>query len=95
MQQNCTRHFRAALEILEPSIIVLQGRGVLGWMKRAFDTLSDDMVQTIHLNGKAARVLAFTHPSAHGANNWGINDRTPYLREVVAPMVRRILLEHG
>ncbi len=95
MQQNCTRHFRAALEILEPSIIVLQGRSVLGWMKGAFDTLSDDMVQTIHVNGKAARVLAFTHPSAHGANNWGINDRTPYLREVVAPTVRRILLEHG
>lgn len=95
MQQNCARHFRAALEVLEPTIIVLQGRGVLGWMKRAFDTLSDDMVQTVHINGSAARVLAFTHPSAHGAHNWGINDRTTYLLEVVAPTVRGILLEHG
>ncbi|SPE40414.1 exported hypothetical protein [Candidatus Sulfotelmatobacter sp. SbA7] len=47
------------------------------------------------LNGNPARVLAFTHPSVYGADDWGINDRTPYLRDVVAPNVRRILLEHG
>lgn len=93
MQRNCAHHFRAALETLEPTIIVLQGRGVLGWMKAAFDTLSDDLVQTIHVNGHAACVLAFTHPSAHGASNWGINDRTPYLLDVVAPTVQRILSE--
>ncbi len=95
MQHNCSRHFKATLELLEPTIIVLQGRGVLQWMKGVFDTLSDDVVQAVQVNGNPARVLAFTHPSAYGTNNWGINDRTPYLRDVVAPNVRRILLQDG
>jgi len=93
MHQNCARHFKATLEILEPTIIVLQGRGVLGWMRAVLEGLSDDVVQTVLLNGTVARVLAFTHPSAYGPNNWGINDRTPYLCDVVAPAVRRILCE--
>jgi hypothetical protein len=90
MQKNCARHFKAALELLEPTIIIVQGRGVLGWMKAVFETLSDDMVQTVHINDKKVDVLAFTHPSAHGPHNWGVNDRTPYLCDVVAPTVMRI-----
>ena len=93
MHRNCARHFTAQLELLEPTIIVVQGRGVLQWMKIAFDGLSDEVVQAIQINGCATRVLAFTHPSAHGKDNWGINDSTPYLRSVVAPGVQRVLEE--
>lgn len=66
MQQNCTRHFKRQLELLEPTIIVIQGRAVLRWMGAAFDGLSDEVIQTIQINGRATRLLAFTHPSAHG-----------------------------
>lgn len=91
MQRNCACHFRAVLELLEPTIIVVQGRGVLRWMKAAFDTLSDDMVQTVQINNHGCSVLAFTHPSAHGVSNWGINDRTSYLLGIVEPTVKRLL----
>jgi hypothetical protein len=93
MHRNCARHFRTQLELLEPTIIVVQGRGVLRWMIIAFDGLSDEVVQAIQINGRATRVLAFTHPSAHGKYNWGRNDSTPYLRNVVAPKVQRVLQE--
>lgn len=94
MQHNCARHFKATLEILEPTVIVLQGRGVFQWIRtqRIFGSLlADDVVrQSVSVNGRAIQVLAFTHPSARGAHNWGRNDRTAYLREVVAPTVRDI-----
>ena len=93
MQYNCARHFVATLELLEPTIVVLQGRGVLGWMRKVFQSLTDEVVQEVPLGGNECRVLALTHPSAHGAHNWGMNDRTPYLVEVVEPAVKRILEE--
>jgi uracil-DNA glycosylase len=93
MQRNCARHLTETLRILEPTIIVLQGRGVLRWMKSTFSALSDDLVQTIPINGSFSRVLSFTHPSTpNWARNWGNNHETPYLLEDVAPQVRQILM---
>ncbi len=60
-------------------------------MRAAFETLSDDMVQTVQINGYASSVLAFTHPSARSPFNWGSNDHTSYLLNVVEPTVRNIL----
>jgi hypothetical protein len=94
MHKNCARHFVEQLKLLEPTIIVLQGRSsVLKWMKATFDGLSDDIVQTVQINGCTTRVLAFTHPSAHKPSNWGANDQTKYLREVVEPKVKQVLQE--
>ena len=93
MHRNCARHFKAQLKLLEPTIIVAQGRGVLRWMKAAFDVLSDEIDQTVLIDGRAVRVLAFSHPSARGDLNWGRNDRTKYLLDVVAPTVPRVLQE--
>jgi hypothetical protein len=98
MQHNCARHFRAQLEMLEPTIIVLQGRStVLQWIRKAgFETLSDEVDQTVLINGHDVRVLAFTHPAAHGASkNWGMNAQMPYLLGTVEPTVKRVLLELG
>ena len=91
MQRNCTRHFIPPIEVLDPTVIVVQGRGVLTWMKSAFNTLSDETVQAVWMNGRECHVLAFTHPSAKGSSNWGINDRTPYLLGVVVPSVQKII----
>jgi hypothetical protein len=94
MHKNCARHFVEQLELLEPTITVLQGRSsVLKWMKATFDGLSDEIVQTVQINGCTTRVLAFTHPSAHEASNWGANDQTRYLHEVVEPKVKQVLRE--
>lgn len=91
MRRNCTRHFRATLEILEPTIIVAQGHGVRKWMNAAFGPFSEEALQPISVGGRSVTFLAFTHPSAHGKLNWGNNERTPYLLNEVAPTVRRML----
>jgi hypothetical protein len=94
MQSNCAPHFREQLELLEPTVIVIQGVNVLQWMKNAgFDALSREVDQTVQINGRATRVLAFTHPAAYGKDNWGISDRTQYLREKLEPTVKRVLRE--
>ena len=62
-------------------------------MQKAFPKLSGDVVQTIPLYGRACHILAFTHPSARGNSNWGRNDHTPYLLNVVEPSVKSVL--HG
>jgi hypothetical protein len=88
MHRNCARRFKATLELLEPTIIVLQGIGVLSWIKAAFDTLLDERAETLQINGRASQVLAFTHPSAYGTSNWGRNHPTSSLRDVVKPTVQ-------
>jgi hypothetical protein len=37
MRRNCSSHFRAAVEILEPTVIVAQGIRVREWMGIALD----------------------------------------------------------
>lgn len=36
MQRNCSVHLRAAMEILEPTVIIVQGRGVRGWPSKLY-----------------------------------------------------------
>ena len=92
MHRNCARHFREQIELLEPTVIVIQGVGVLKWMKNAgFSTLTDEMDQTAQIDGRITRVLAFTHPAAHGKDNWGISHQTQYLRETLQPAVKQVL----
>jgi hypothetical protein len=96
MQHNCGRHFRAQLEMMDPTVVVIQGRStVIQWMKKAgFETLSGEEDQTVLINGHACRVLAFFHPAVHGASkNWGINAHMPYLLGTVEPTVKRMLEE--
>lgn len=94
MRRNCAHHFRAQIESLEPTIIAVQGRGVLRWMNAAHYGLSNEVVQSVPINGRDVCVLAFTHPSAHGTLNWGVNDQTEYLDDTVAPAVQRVLQEY-
>jgi len=39
MQANCSSHFRAALEILEPTLVVAQGYGVCEWIASAYGSI--------------------------------------------------------
>jgi uracil-DNA glycosylase len=88
MRKNCGRHFQAAITILQPTILVCQGAGVANWLKTAFD-VRGGRIQKGELD---IQVLEFTHPSSQGnANNWGWNDRTPYLLGTVEPRVKEAL----
>jgi hypothetical protein len=89
MQANCATHFREALDILEPTLVVAQGYGVRKWIARAYGLPArrpEDGVEQLN----RATLVSFSHPSAHGALNWGLNERMPYLVNVVAPTIARV-----
>ena len=92
MLANCERHFVATLEILQPTLIVIQGvrvwnrsRGAL----RVVDEIEEHLVRAKVGNGTAL-VCTFTHPSARGPHRWDSPEST-YFRTVVEPTIERAL----
>jgi hypothetical protein len=87
MFANCQEHFGATLRILEPTIVIVQGRRVDKRTREAFElrrSLSDNLNE-VHFEGRRALLCTFTHPAAHGALRWGDSLDDPYLRKVVVP----------
>lgn len=89
MRRNCNEHFRATLEILEPTVVIVGGKSMWPNVRRAFDELTpvDGPLYRAEIEGRALFVLSFTHPSAMYPHNWGVNSGTPYLLEMVVPAV--------
>lgn len=97
MQRNCGRHFIQAIEILEPNLVVVQGRGVFQWITRAMreEAVEDDTLRRVRIGAHRTLLAELSHPAAYGDYNWADPSRS-YLRGVVVPTVlraRRILLE--
>jgi uracil-DNA glycosylase len=95
MRQNCRGHFRQTLEILEPTMVVVQGIGFWSLVRKSFDRVEPiDKVQPLYRSQLGRReflTAAFSHPSARDSQyGWGANDHTPYLIETVVPTVKRI-----
>lgn len=97
MRQNCTKHFRATLEILEPTVIVAQGLDVRDWMGAALGLekrvrpLPFERVPPEHtrLDGRTVDLITFAHPSAGNPYNWWGNSLdSRYLKKVVEPTIR-------
>jgi hypothetical protein len=86
MQSNCARHFQAALEILEPTIIVGQGAG--RWMAQAgLSRCGLGELEELRLGGRQMMFVNLPHPAERSYCCWGSANR-PYLRETVAPRIR-------
>lgn len=92
MRRNCNEHFRATLEILEPTVVIVEGKAMWPHVQRAFDTIEavDGVIFRATLGARKMVVLSFTHPSAMHPHNWGINANTPYLLETVVPAIERV-----
>ena len=92
MRSNCLTHFRKALEILEPTVVVMQGTNYWQSVRDAFDNMrrETDNIYKAKVASSDVLVAVFTHPSAHPPNNWGWNEKTPYLLRVVAPTITRL-----
>lgn len=90
MRRNCLRHFAATMEILEPTLMVLQGQGVQDWIGPVLGLMDDrtEHLAEAHVTGNRVLVCRFSHPSAHGALQWGARLDAPYLQEVVEPTLR-------
>lgn len=93
MRRNCASHFLRTLEILEPTVIVAQGKGVRAWIALAARPLQlGPMKEIVEINGKQVDLLTFAHPSAGGSYGfWGNSLRSKYLRESVRPTIRSLL----
>lgn len=96
MRQNCTEHFQATLQILEPTVIVAQGQAIRSWIERPLGlrrkapSRYDGPVppESTRIAGKPAQVLTFNHPSAPGHSGWwGRSPGSKYLKTVVEPTI--------
>jgi hypothetical protein len=95
MKKNCLKNFRVALEILEPSVVIVQGKRYWPSVQNAFDEVTPEIHQIYRakLGSMQTLVAVFTHPSAHYPHNWGTNDHTPYLLSTVVTSVAWIRRE--
>ena len=93
MKWNCREHFRESLRILDPTVIVVQGKGFWDSCVRAsFDDVTHltDSVYEARIGTLRTFVAALAHPSAGPPNNWGTNEKTPYLLGTVVPSLQWI-----
>lgn len=95
MRRNCRGHFRNIMNILEPSVVIVQGKTFWPSISESFDSVSQvsDFVYKAKLGSHESFIAAFSHPSAHFPYNWGINDHTEYLQNTVVPSIK-IIHEH-
>lgn len=89
MQANCARHFVQTMEILEPTLVVAQGKGTLQWMTPSLrdERVVSDTLRWARIGQHSMLLATFSHPSAQGQLNWAELSR-PYLHNVVAPTIR-------
>ena len=50
-----------------------------------------DRVEQVKFGTTMATLVSFSHPSVPSAQNWGLNERTPYLLETVVPTIARVV----
>lgn len=87
MFRNCGSHFAATMSILQPTLVISQGRAVAQWVEQLYlpDHRYGPHLHEAHADYGKVIVCAFSHPSARGSERWGDRLDAPYLAEVVAP----------
>lgn len=92
MRRNCNEHFRATLELLEPTVVIVEGKAMWPHVRRAFDRMEavEEPIFRATIGINECFILSFTHPSAMHPHNWGVNAETPYLLETIVPAVARL-----
>lgn len=91
MKKNCANHFRRSLEILHPTLVVIQGQGVRKNVEKSLQAeIEPAEIVRIEIGGQPVDVVAFDHPSAGGTSGyWGNSIRSRYLKEVIMPVLLR------
>lgn len=88
MSRNCLRHLSATIEILEPTMIIVQGVPVADDLEPIVTTrerLSDEL-RLVTIGGVDAVLASFTHPSAKSLHqHWGRLTSADYLWDTVTP----------
>jgi hypothetical protein len=91
MCRNCATHLQAAIGILQPTLVISQGSGLVATLRGSFgvthpmDTNLGTNLARCDLDGNQFIWAALRHPS-HG--NWSTINQ-PYLRETVVPTLQQ------
>jgi hypothetical protein len=90
MRRNCLRHFVATMQILAPTLMVLQGEGVQSWIAPVLGLMDERAPHLAEgqIAGNRVLVCRFSHPAARMSLSWGNRLDAPYLQEVVEPTLR-------
>ncbi len=91
MRRNCASHFIRTLEILEPTVVIVQGKGIRQWMTHALQLPKRaSTAEIVDIDRRSMDLINFTHPAAFGKLNWG-NLSSEYLKDTVAPTIKTLL----
>lgn len=100
MRDQCAEHYLETLRILDPNLVVLQGKNGLDQVLRALE-LSESWRKTTETLGRFQGegldfvTCNFTHPAARSADQAWAHPNRPYFRSVVLPTLRRALRSPG
>ena len=86
MRANCIEHLVKTIEILEPTLIISQGKTVEPTLRAAFE--SDEQIDDRVWKAKCADSEFVWVALHHPTRNWESVGR-PYLKDVVAPAITR------
>lgn len=91
MRRNCLRHFAETLSILQPTVVVLQGKGVADWTAPVFRSLEqvNELVDRVEYEGGEALRYSLSHPAARGDQRWGDRLDAPYVRALAEAVSTR------
>jgi uracil-DNA glycosylase len=99
MRANCAEHVRAALTILDPTVVVAQGRAVRQWLNMVWDAVEPAHaalpLERVRLGSRSMLLASFVHPSAPTRDNWGASTRQPYLLNTVMRTVAALRAAAG
>jgi hypothetical protein len=99
MREGCAEHFRAALTLLQPTILIAQGRAVRRWLDLVLDEAEPAHetlpLERVRIGESWALLASFVHPSAPTRDNWGANASQPYLVDTVAPTIAALQVAAG
>jgi hypothetical protein len=73
MHTNCLGHFAATLKILEPTVLILQGKDLQRWIRPVVAYRKEILPELAEAETVGSRcfVCRFSHPSARGDLRWG------------------------
>lgn len=90
MSGNCLRHLAATIEILEPTLVIVQGVPVakdVDTIVNSSESVTSEL-SMVTISGVPAALTSFAHPSAKSLHqHWGRLTSADYLWDTVVPTV--------
>ena len=88
MLTNCSHHFRSVLDILQPTVLICQGKGFFGYVAEALGApKAKESIFPFQCGGTDGLGVCLNHPSTPRWDwGWAHRDQ-PYLRTRVIPLL--------